>query len=60
MLAKSLRYLMQLSGLKLKAMQMIQANKKDDELMEKIRKGPDLTFQKLIQQKSLTDGLYPA
>ena len=39
---------------------MIQANKKDDELMEKIRKGPDLTFQKLIQQKSLTDGLYPA
>ncbi len=35
---------------------MIQANKKDDELMEKIRKGLDLTFQKLIQQKSLTDG----
>lgn len=39
MLAKSLRYSMQLSGLKLKATQMIQANKKDHELMEKIKRG---------------------
>ena len=36
---------------------MIKANKKGDEIREKFRIGLDLTFKKLIQQKSLTGGI---
>jgi hypothetical protein len=46
---------MQLSNLKIKAIQMIQANKKRMKLIEKIRNRPELAFQKLIQQNCLTD-----
>jgi urease accessory protein UreE len=34
---------------------MTRGNKKADEIREKIREGVDLTFRKLVQQKSLTD-----
>ncbi len=34
---------------------MTRENKKADEIREKIREGLDLTFRKLVQQKSLTD-----
>jgi hypothetical protein len=36
---------------------MIKANKKGEEIREKFRIGLDLTFKKLVQQKSLTGGI---
>ena len=36
---------------------MIKANKTGDEIKEKFRKGLDLTFKKLLQQKNLTGGI---
>ncbi|MEP7108066.1 MAG: hypothetical protein ABI760_08785 [Ferruginibacter sp.] len=36
---------------------MIKANKEGNEIKEKILKGLDLSFKKLVLQKSLTDGV---
>ncbi len=36
---------------------MIKENKKENEIKEKIREGLDLSFKKLVQQKSLTDDI---
>ncbi|MEP7108065.1 MAG: hypothetical protein ABI760_08780 [Ferruginibacter sp.] len=36
---------------------MIKANMEGDEISEKIRKGLDLSFKKLVLQKSLIDGI---
>ena len=49
--------MMQLAGLLLNINLMIKANKTGDEIREKIRKGLDLSFKKLVQQKTITGGM---
>ncbi len=36
---------------------VISTNKKGEEIREKVRIGLELSFKKLVQQKSLTDGI---
>ncbi len=45
------------SGISLKINRMMKENKKGEEIREKFRIGLDLTFKKLVQQKSLTGGI---